>query len=346
MARIGFVGDVYPGPLPGLAVGGDVRELVGECDLLVANLEGPVTAVEAPAVAKGAHLRTAPSEADILRQMGVGVVSLANNHMFDFGAPGFEETLEYLKAAGIASVGAGSDLESARSPLIVDVEGMRIGFLAYSAAEIETVVATVASPGCAPLDPAHIEADIGRLNGSVDAVVVLLHWVFTGHEMPSPLHHALGPALIEAGATLVVGSHPHVAQGLLAHGNGLVAYSLGDFAFYPATASGRAVHQYRARQTGMFVVADLEPGRVVGHEVNLTRQRGISVEMERSRLRTRAVARSSRRVSRDGVSYQRSWKWYIVGRTLQRLAPWKWKTIRPGTVKGFGVALRQIFKRN
>ena len=103
MARIGFVGDVYPGPLPGLALGGDVRDLLTECDLLVANLEGPVTAVEAPAVAKGAHLRTAPSEAYILRQMGVGVVSLAKNHMFDFGAPGFEETLEYLKAAGMVA---------------------------------------------------------------------------------------------------------------------------------------------------------------------------------------------------------------------------------------------------
>ena len=281
--------------------------------------------------------------------MGVGVVSLANNHMFDFGAPGFEETLEHLEAGGIASVGAGSDLESARSSLIVQVADMRIGFLAYSAPEIETVVATADSPGCASLDPTHIEADIGRLTGSVDAVVVLLHWGFTGYEMPSPPHHALGPALIEAGATLVVGSHPHVAQGLLGHADGLVAYSLGDFAFYPATAFGRAVHQYRARQTGMFLVAELEPGRVVGHAVSLTRQRGVNVEMERSRRRPRAVARSSRRVGRGGVSYQRSWKRYIVGRTLsrtlQRMAPWKWKTIRPGTVKGLGVALRQIFKR-
>ena len=349
MATIGFVGDVYPGPIPGLSIEPAVLDRLNAVDLLVANLECPVTSIEEPSVEKGVHLRSSPGASAMLGEAGIGLASLANNHMFDFGDEGFRDTVAYLDANGIAWVGAGRNLLAARQALITIVDGLSVGFLAYSAPEIETTCATVQSPGCAPLDPEMIEADVSRLAGDVDVMIVLLHWGLIGYELPKPDHFRLGRSLIDAGATLVVGSHPHVLQGIAGHGAGLMAFSLGDFAFYPAAASGRAVNQYRARQTGMLLTVEVEPGRVVSHDVYLTRQQGTHVGVEESRSRRATVARASTRLLGPAAGYDRAWKRYVirhtVSRTVKRLAPWKWKTIRRGTVKGFGVALREIFKR-
>ena len=283
MVSIGFVGDVYPGRVAGLTIEPAVLSRLRQFDVLVANLEGPVTGLTEVAVEKGAHLRSAPGASTILDTKGVGVVSLANNHMFDFGTEGFRDTVSDLDRSGIAWVGAGEDLRSARRSLIKDTDaGMRVGFLAYSSPTIETVCATEQSAGCAPLDLGVMEQDVRLLAGNVDLAVVLLHWGLTGYELPTPEHYRLGPTLRAAGATLVVGSHSHVVQGIIMDGSGLVAFSLGDFAFYPETAEGRAVHQYRARQTGMILSVDVRRGGVVAHDVILTRQRATTL---RSRLR-------------------------------------------------------------
>jgi poly-gamma-glutamate synthesis protein (capsule biosynthesis protein) len=340
---------MYPGPVPGLSIEPAVLARLSVADLVVANLECPVTAVDQPAVEKGVHLRSSPVAAGMLDDVGVRVASLANNHMFDFGDDGFRDTVAYLEANEIAWVGAGRNLLTARQALVTSADGLSVGFLAYSAPEIETACATVQSPGCAPLDPGMIEMDVSKLAGDVDVTIVLLHWGLIGYELPKPEHLRLGRSFVDAGATLVVGSHPHVLQGIAEHGSGLMAFSLGDFAFYPATASGRAVNQYRARQTGMILTVEVEPGRVVSHEVFLTRQQGTHVGVEESRRRHAAVTRASARLTGPVADYQRRWKRHVVRRTLsrtvKRLAPWKWKTIRRGTVRGFGVALREIFKR-
>ena len=349
MPTIGFVGDVYPGPRPGLEVSPDVLRRLRSFDLLVANLEGPVTTIEEPAVSKGTHLRTAPLGVEILREMGIGVVSLANNHMYDFGVDGVEETTGHLDRIGITWVGVGSDLRSARTPRIIDMGGIRLGFLAYSSPTIETVCATPSSPGCAPLDEEIMRHDVSSLAESVDVAIVLLHWALTGYEVPTPDHRTLGESLIEAGATLVIGSHPHVIQGIVHTDSGLIAYSLGDFAFYPASAFGKAVNQYRARQTGLILSVDIGDGGVRGHDGELTRQIATLVSSESSPKRRRAVERASARLDDAGAAYQASWQRYVmrrtVSRTIRRLAPWRWRTIRRGTVRGFGVALREIFRR-
>lgn len=349
MAVIGFVGDVYPGPEPGLRITAEVRERLAGFDLVVANLEGPITAIVEPAVEKGTHLRTRPAGVEALSAAGIGLVSVANNHMFDFGEAGFAETVAALDADGVAWVGAGADLAAARAPRVLEVAGVTVGFLAYSAAEIETITAGDHSAGCAPLSPQIMEADVAGLAGAVDVPVVLVHWGFTGYEMPAPRHRALASALVAAGATLVVGSHPHVLQGVRRSGPALVAYSLGDFAFYPASAFGKPVGQYRARQTGMILGVEIDADGVVGHTTTLTRQRGRRVALEASARRQRAFELASRRVHRPERSAGRSWRGYVarrtVARSLRRLAPWRWRTIGRGTIRGLGVAVRQMLGR-
>ena len=206
-------------------------------------------------------------------------------------------------------------------------------------------------PGCAPVDPNAMRSDIAALRADVDVVVVLVHWGLMGYELPRPRERDLGAGLIEFGADLVVGSHPHVLQGTRLVGDGLVAHSLGDFAFYPETAAGRTINQYRARQTGAILEVVVAPRRVVSHRLHLTRQRATTVTVDPSLRRAGALRRSTRRVAAgEGGAYRRIWRRYALSRTLRRLvgrlAPWKWRTIRPGTVRGFGVALREIFRRS
>lgn len=348
MATIGFVGDVYPGP-GGFTFGDEVLGRLREVDLLVANLEGPLTAGTKPAVEKRSHLRSAPETIELLKEMGVGVVSLANNHMFDFGKAGFAETTALLDDAGIAWVGAGDDLASARRPLVLEADGLRFGILAYSSPAIETMCAGTASPGCAPLEWDVMEPDVKELAERVDVPIVLLHWGLTGYRLPTPEHKRLGDRLLDAGARLVVGSHPHVAQGMVLRADRAIAFSLGDFAFYPATASGRRINQYRSRQTGTILTFEVEPGRVDLGSVFHTRQRGTHVGVETSTRHQFALGRASTPLHVSDEDFPRTWKWYVarrtVVRTLKRLAPWKWRTINAGAIDGFRVALRELRRR-
>jgi poly-gamma-glutamate capsule biosynthesis protein CapA/YwtB (metallophosphatase superfamily) len=349
MATLGFVGDVYPGPGPALGFSSEVLDGLGGLDLLVANLESPLTERVDPTEIKGTHLRSNPNAAGVLNDLGIDVVSLANNHMFDFGEDGFGDTATRLDSLGIRWLGAGFDLGSARRPLIIEAAGLAVGLLAYSDRSIETVCATETSAGCAPLEPDLVVEDVQALVDDVDVVVVLLHWGLIGYELPTPQQRGIASRVREAGATLVVGSHPHIVQGTESIGSGLIDFSLGDFAFYPASASGRPVNQFRTRQTGAILRVDVEPGRVESFELVLTRQTGSHIAMETSVGRHRAVAAASRRLAATGDPYRRRWKRYVLvrtaARTIKRLAPWRWRTIRPGTIRGFGVAMKELLRR-
>jgi poly-gamma-glutamate capsule biosynthesis protein CapA/YwtB (metallophosphatase superfamily) len=348
VVRLGFVGDVFPGP-GGLRLSPGVTEHLRSFDLLVANLESPLTSRPEPAVRKGTVLRSSPESVSLLAAMGVDVAGLANNHMFDFGPDGFADTVAALDAAGIRWVGAGADVREARRPLQVSVGDTSVGFVAYSAPQIETTVAGASSAGCAPASWPEMEAGVAEAARTADVVVVMVHWGLTGYELPTPDHRRACRDLVAAGATLVIGTHPHVVQGIAAVGGGLIAHSLGDFAFYPEIPSGRRINQYRARQTGCILGVEFDGHSVASHDVFLTRQRGSAVAVETSRRRSAAVARSSARIAVGSATYPATWRRYVLRRTVtravKRLAPWKWRTIRPGTIKGVGVALRELRRR-
>ena len=347
MVELGFVGDVYPGSGDSITIEPDVLRALASVDLLVANLEGPITDTLEKGADKGVRLRSAPASTQLLSQMGIDVAILANNHMFDFGVQGFHDTVDALDRAGIAWLGAGPALAEARRPLVTERAGLTIGLLAYSARSIETVCATDTSAGCAPLDDDLMAADLAALEADVS--VVFLHWGLMGYELPTPEQRRGAQFLLDAGADLIVGCHPHVLQGASEVGPALVAHSLGDFAFYPESADGRPVDQHRARQTGALLTVRVEPGRVLGHELTLTRQRKAYVAFEASSRRHRAVARNWRRASSEMAGYARVWRRYVLRRTItrgmRRLAPWRWRTLSMAAIKGFGVALREMIRR-
>ena len=214
---------------PSSLVAPEVVGAAAEADGFVLNLECCISDRGAPwpDPAKPFFFRAPPVAVETLMHLGVGCVTLANNHALDFGAEALLDTLERLDVAGIAHVGAGPDVESARAPAMIHAGGVRLGVLGVSD-HPEDFAAGRERPGIAFADlrrglPGWLVEGIQALDA--DAVLVTPHW---GPNMtPSPVPHVreAAGALVEAGATLVAGHSAHVIHGATER----VLFDLGDF---------------------------------------------------------------------------------------------------------------------
>jgi len=222
-------------PLSGMA------GILGEADIAFVNNEAALCTGGRPLPGKGIWLRADPDAARALARAGIDVVSIANNHVLDYDGEGFEETLEALESAGVAYVGGGLNLAAARSPVWIEADGLRVGFLAYTDfADIfwswsyrRTLAATDSRCGVAPLEEAAMVEDVAGAASQADAVVVSLHWGVEGGRMPTDGQRALARSLARAGATVIVGHHPHVLQGVEVVSGVPVLYSLGNLVWDP-----------------------------------------------------------------------------------------------------------------
>ncbi len=220
-----------------------VAPVLDGADLLALNLECVISDVGEPQP-KAYTFRAPLVAADALVLAGVDLVSLANNHSLDYGFEALIQMLGLLAERQIAVVGAGPDALAAFAPVIVERNGLRVGFLAYVDVPVETRsgfdtrtwTATGDSPGVAWAEVDRISADVAAAKAQADVVVVLLHFGLESRSEPSAGQKAQARAAIDAGAALVLGAHPHVLQGVEEYNGGLIAYSLGNFAFDEFTA--------------------------------------------------------------------------------------------------------------
>lgn len=214
-----------------------VRAILDQADVLVGNLECAITAGD-QSQSKSFTLKAPPETAQALGMAGFDVLSLANNHALDFGAAGLADTQAALHQYGIQTVGAGMDAASAHAPLLVERNGLRLAFLGYadvmpenSGFDARTWIAGPATPGLAWADLDQIKADVSAAKRQADLVIVLLH---SGYELNSTVsfdQRKQAQTAIDAGAVLVIGSHPHILQSIERYHGGLIAYSLGNFVF-------------------------------------------------------------------------------------------------------------------
>jgi poly-gamma-glutamate synthesis protein (capsule biosynthesis protein) len=215
-----------------------VKRYFDQADLVVANLECVISDRGQPWRSKLIHLRTPLAAADSLVAGGVDVVSVANNHALDFGPDAFEDTLDRLSDRGIGYAGGGSDAAAARAPFIVEENGVRIAFLGYvlpfssrTTFNTREWAAGTNRPGLAIGTPAVVTADVAAARTVADVVVVMVHGGTEYRARPQAKQRAFAEAAIDAGATLVLGHHPHVLQGYAIRDGTLVAFSLGNFLF-------------------------------------------------------------------------------------------------------------------
>lgn len=205
-------------------------------DIFMANLEHPITTAT-ERVEKKFTFKMHPRYGATLLDAGLTLVTCANNHVFDYGLQGIDDTMRNLDSLGIQYVGIGKNLRDARRPVIIERKGRKIGFLAYYGGG--EFAATPARQGFAPRYTRYILEDVRALKSSVDYVVVNFHWGVERATIPDDWQVTLAHKVAEAGADLIIGHHPHILQGIERYKESTIAYSLGNFVF-----GGNTQHTY------------------------------------------------------------------------------------------------------
>jgi len=231
-----FVGDVMVAEEPGelIARGEDpfaaAAKLFDKKRLRIANLEC-VIATGGKAEDKPFTFRAEPRVIPTLMKYFDGV-SVANNHSGDFGKAAFAEQFDLLDAAKLPYFGGGRDLAAAHKPWIVERSGLRIAFLAYVEFKPRSFEASATRPGVAwSGEDEQVIRDIRDARTRADLVIPFMHWGWEDEGHPSERQKVFARRMLDEGAAMVVGSHPHVTQGAEIHDGKPIVYSLGNFLF-------------------------------------------------------------------------------------------------------------------
>lgn len=230
----GTVGDLIKREGP-MAPWEGVKDLLSAADFAIGNLECAVGSTGDAIPGKEWTFRADPATLAGLKGAGIDVVSLANNHTLDFGIECMLETVDQVRAVGISTAGAGANRAAAREPVILEKDGVRVGILATNMIYPDYAwAAGDDSPGQA-IDSSRwypeIIADIRSLSQQVDVVAVYVHWSAERQEVPEAWVLPVAKAMREAGAQIIMGSHPHILNGFDYDGRNITAYSLGNFVF-------------------------------------------------------------------------------------------------------------------
>lgn len=235
------------------AVYGNLLPVMRESDLRIANLECPLWDMETPVWKSGTVLKGSTRHVDGLTTVPFEVVTLGNNHIFDHGVDAFEQTLALLKEKDIQHAGAGMTSREAKQPLFIDLNGLRIALISFS--EGEDLTASTGGPGVFGWEIDAVIDTLDAIKSTTDIMVVICHCGVEYIPFPPPYVAVAFQKIIDAGAHLVIGHHPHVPQGVQIYNNCPICYSLGNFVFYQPV-------NLRYRKQGFMVKAGLAKGGV------------------------------------------------------------------------------------
>lgn len=208
----------------------DIEPLLKNPTISFINLETSVS-LYGKKFAKPYCFKSHPKRLFHLTNAGIDVVSSANNHSMDTLTIGIINTLSNLKNYGILATGAGTNLAHATKPVIFETNGVRIGILAFGDIAPIRFYASKNRAGVAGLFSELIVAEIKKLRKRVDFVVVSVHWGIEYKDFITKNQRDLAHLIIDTGADLIVGHHPHVLQGIEQYKTGMIFYSLGNFIF-------------------------------------------------------------------------------------------------------------------
>ncbi len=257
-------------------------EILKDSDVVFANLEG--TASD-----KGEDLgnlysfRMDPSVLPALKGAGVSVLSLANNHIGDFGREAFSDTLSRMRENEIFYTGAGENKEEAELPVVIEKYGMKIGFLGFSDKGPASMEAGENRAGILLASDPRFDEIVKRAASFVDYLIVSFHFGEEYQTVHNARQEELAHRAIDNGAKIVVGSHPHVIEDTEVYGNGYIAYSLGNFifdqGFSEATMQGMLLGVKLYKDGGMTVQKNIlklnklfQPDKIIfGKEETLLR---------------------------------------------------------------------------
>ena len=199
-------------------------------DIAFANLENPVST---GGIRSGSiySFRADPKALEGVKFAGFDIVSIANNHIWDYGRQAFNDTLGNLSKNGIVAVGGGANYTEAHSPKILTVGKTRFAFLAYTNFISVSLGLASSTPAVSRYDDKTLKADIAHAKELADFVIVSFHWGEDYQTKHNAQQERVAKLVIDSGANLVVGHHPHVIQEVEPYKDGYIIYSLGNFIF-------------------------------------------------------------------------------------------------------------------
>ena len=206
-----------------------VKSVLNNCDWAVVNLESPITESKSPILKDGPSLKNPLSILDIIEYCGFNAVTLANNHLKDYGSKGVEDTLNALRGKNVETIGVGRSISEARKPLIVKSEDIKIGVMNVCEHESSIVSNNVA--GANPLDWPYLFQDITELKNHVDKILLIIHGGREHYQLPTPRMKREYKMLLDFGADVIVNHHQHCFSGYEIYKGKPIFYGLGNFFF-------------------------------------------------------------------------------------------------------------------
>ncbi len=244
-----------------------VAKYFQEDDITIGNLETSITRKGTKWPNKQYNFRSDPENLQAMKKAGIDVVSLANNHSLDYGYEGLLDTLNYIDKSGIYRVGAGKDYKDAIKETIIEKNGYKVGILGFSRV-VPTVdwYATNTRPGLIGGYDSQLKAALDKVEEvkkQVDILILSIHWGTERQSTPREIDVLAAKKLIDAGADVIMGHHPHVLQGIEIYEGKPIFYSLGNFVFgvRPGPTSNTMIGQVN------FVNGKISSLKIIPHKI-------------------------------------------------------------------------------
>lgn len=209
-----------------------------DADVMCLNNEFTYSDRGTPLEGKAYTFRAKPERVHVLEELGVDIVKLANNHVYDYGAEALLDTFSTLEHAGIPYIGAGRTHEEAMQPYYFELDGKKVAFVAASRAEKNkmTPQATDSEPGILRCyDTALFKQVIAQARANADFVIAYVHWGTEYSYDLEPVQQTTGREYLDSGADIVIGAHTHCLQGMEYYNGKPIVYSLGNYWFNEKT---------------------------------------------------------------------------------------------------------------
>lgn len=284
-----------------IAICDKIRDLIAQSEIAIANLECPATVGTKSITKCGPSLKATPKDIDLLKKYGFEILTLANNHILDYGTQGVLETLDKCNQVGIRTVGAGRNIEEAAKPLIINACDKRIGLISF--AEKEFNLADEKAPGANHFDVYQSFKDITQLKTLVDHIIIFYHGGIEYYPYPSPLLQKKCRKMVEAGADLVLCQHSHCIGTYENYESGTIVYG-----------QGNSIFGYRegdeSWNQGFIISVDIETFKVEFLLINATPKGIILAEKIESDKRFEKMEKQSQYLQ-DSAWIRNSWRDFV-----------------------------------
>jgi poly-gamma-glutamate capsule biosynthesis protein CapA/YwtB (metallophosphatase superfamily) len=240
------------------------REYLPSSDVVFANLEGPLSS-HGPFFDGSIHITNPEWCPSVLADLGFNVVSLANNHIMDFGESGLRDTV-YACQGKLTVTGAGLNLSEAQQPAaVVARDGTKVCVIAMADEwpDAKHLIASHKRPGYWSIYDANVAEVISEFTAEFDVVIAYIHWGLLNLYHPKPDHRRFAHRLIDLGIPLVIGSHCHHIQGYEKVNNGLIAYGLGDLCFPRTIGNDLYLDPGESGRNSLVLSATIDKGKLV-----------------------------------------------------------------------------------